>query len=178
MFTAQHKSHNVVEFVLFLWHTEDLLRSLELSEERVRQELISTQAVTEEDRDRLSEWYLKLLKEMKRDGLQKSGHLEETEEILSELFFLHNSLLDALKDAEYKKLWLSAEPHMKELQIKSKSMSINPIELILTGLYGASVLRAQGKELSKETEQAIAGFSSLLNHLGRRYKEYKSGKMN
>ena len=57
-------------------------------------------------------------------------------------------------------------------------MSINPIELILTGLYGASVLRAQGKELSKETEQAIAGFSSLLNHLGRRYKEYKSGKMN
>jgi len=154
VFTAQHKSHNVVEFVLFLWHTEDLLRSLELSEERVRQEL------------------------MKRDGLQKSGHLEETEEILSELFFLHNSLLDALKDAEYKKLWLSAEPHMKELQIKSKSLSINPIELILTGLYGASVIRAQGKELSKETEQAIATFSFLLNHLGRRYKEYKSGKMN
>ncbi len=178
MFSAQHKTNNVVEYVLFLWHTEDLLRSLELNDERVNTELVSKQAVTQEDRDRLSTWYVKLLKEMKRDGLQKTGHLEETEEILNELFFLHNSLLDALKDADYKKLWQLAEPNMKELQIKSKSMSINPIELILTGLYGASALRAQGKDLSKETEKAISEFSALLNHLGMRFKEYKSGKMN
>jgi hypothetical protein len=178
MFSGQLRNHNVIEYVLFLWHTEDLLRSLELNPERVESELIQSQPVGQEDLDRLREWYGNLLKEMKRDGLEKKGHLEETEEILNELFFLHNGLIDALKDKEYQELFTATEPYLKELQVKSKSMSINAVEIILTGLYGASVLRAKGEEISNETKEAIESFTKLLNHLGRRYKEYKSGQMN
>ncbi len=58
-----------------------------------------------------------------------------------------------------------------------KPVPSKEIETCLSALYGLLMLRLQHREISGETQSAIAQISSLLRMLALKYKMEKEGKL-
>ena len=83
-----------------------------------------------------------------------------------ELAHLHELLLGAMADAEYKEAFESAEPFLKELGAKSERQ-VHPVEQLVIGLYGWLVLRMKKEKVSAETEAAMVGLRNWANALAK-----------
>jgi hypothetical protein len=94
--TESKKIENVAEYLLYLFQIEDLVRSLQLDMDLIKSQVLEP-AIRDEFqlKDQIT-WYEQLVREMKMKGLQKEGHIDEVQEILVELTYLHNSLLLSL----------------------------------------------------------------------------------
>lgn len=177
MISPEKKNKSVTEYLLYLWHMEDLIRSLNFEFEAINSRVIAGMPGSEEEKDKVRTWFKHMIEEMRSNRVLEKGHVEEAEEILAELFYLHNLLLNALQDKAYIKSFEKAGPNITGLQAKSTSNSINPIEICLTGVYGVLLLKIQSKGITKETEEAVKSFTELLNLLSDRYKLMKEGKL-
>lgn len=171
------RKENVIEYVLYLFHTEDILRSLSLNLITVEEVLIEPENHKVEDKIILKKRYEEMIEEMEREKLENSGHIEEVYQIIGELSFVHNTLLSKLKDKSYEKLWNEALPLIQELQSKTNETVKNPIELCFNGLYGVMVLKMKKEKVSDETVAAMQTISNLLKYLGKTYKEVLEGKL-
>src|SRR5690554_5021584 len=124
----QKKRENIAEYVLYMWQLEDLMRSIDLKPENVG--AIASQfaeydaSVVEE----AEKWYKGLIRKMKDQKIEKSGHLMEVQDVVIELYYLHNTLLNISKDEQYLALYEKAAPHLNELRKKSGKVS-NEVEL-------------------------------------------------
>jgi signal recognition particle subunit SEC65 len=174
---AQKRQENIVEYILYMWHIEDLLRSLNLDMNEVRDKLLPGYDTDPQTRSVIEQWYTLLIKEMRESGLQEKGHIEEINELLRELDFLHSSLLHLYRDNSYRTAWEKATDDIEALRIKSGKDQNNSIQTGLTALYGVLVLKLKGKSLFEETEEAITHISTLFALLARRYKEMKNGRL-
>jgi hypothetical protein len=65
------------------------------------------------------------------------------------------SLLDVLKDEEYDRLYSLAASGITSIQQQSEEGVEGPIETCLTAVYGVMVLRAQGRQVSEATLEAV-----------------------
>ena len=70
MFIAkQLKKENIVEYLLYMWQIEDLLRACKLDIDIANEKLILTQQLSDEQRKALYDWTESLIEMMKRiDG--------------------------------------------------------------------------------------------------------------
>lgn len=168
---------NIIEYVLYLYHTEDLLRSLSLNKELVEEMLIDKQGIKGRDRGKLMRWYEEMLHEMESQNLAEKGHVEEVYQVIGELSYVHNALMTTLNDKDYQKLFGEAYPGIVELKKKSDNSVENPIELCFNGIYGVMVLRMKKKKITDETLEEVKKFSNLLTYLGKRYQDVREGKM-
>lgn len=172
----QKKRENIAEYVLYMWQLEDLMRSIDLKPENVG--AIASQ-FTEYDEsvvEAAEKWYKDMIRKMKAQKIEKTGHLMEVQDVVIELYYLHNTLLNISKDAKYLKLYEKASPHLTELRKKSGKVS-NEIELCFNALYGLLLLRLQKMPVSPDTEAAMKTISDLTAFLASRYHQMKSGKM-
>lgn len=92
------KKENIVEYILYMYNVEDLVRSLNLDIAEVEGKLISQYQVTDEVRVQVKAWYVQIIKDMKTFGLMQKGHLPELNELVAELNLLHDSLLHLYQD--------------------------------------------------------------------------------
>ena len=173
----EKKKNNIIEYLLYMWNLEDILRSLNLDIEEVKSKIVSQYQVQENIKEEIAQWYEGLIAEMKRSKLQEKGHLSELQELITELNFLHESLLFLYDDQKYKKLFETAENNLKALSERSQKKDISIIEAGLNGLFGIMLLRMRQKEISVETEESIKTISNLFALLSIRYKEMKAGKL-
>ena len=171
------KRENIIEYLLYLFHTEDILRSLTLNLDVVEEVVIEPEGLDSEEKMRLKMWYKELIEEMERNKLENRGHIEEVYHLLGELSYLHNALMSRLKDPDYVKLWKTAYPAIQELTNKSGEAVHNPIEVCFNGVYGVMVLKMKKREISDETLVATQQFSNLLNYLGKKYHEVTRGEL-
>jgi len=82
----------------------------------------------------------------------------------------HRELLADPKQPFYSAAYYKALPYIVELRTKGRNKEKDEIENCLDALYGATVLKMQGRELTDETKQALQPISHLLEMLSQLYK--------
>lgn len=173
----QKKKENVIEYIIYMWNVEDLLRSLNLEINSVDSRIIKEYQVEEDQKTEIRNWYVNLIQEMKTYGLLQKGHLPEINEIITELAMLHDSLLHLYQDPRYIDLERHASDNLNELIEKSGTKNISPIEAGLNGLYGILLLRMKKKMISKETQVGISTISDMFAYLAVKFKDMKNGTL-
>lgn len=170
------KEENIVEYVLIIWQCEDLVRAFDFDEASLNEYLSAQlQEADPSVKDSTLKWYQQLVKQMKSQKLQKSGHIEEVQEILTELFFLHNTLLSIIKDKTYINQNERAIPHLEAFKTKMGNPDKHAVEACLEALYGTLLLKIQKKEITEATQESINIFAELMKYLAKQYGEMKRG---
>jgi len=172
----EKRKKNIVEYVLFLWHTEDLMRSFNMDFDMVKAKLIVPNTSSEAEQKELSTWYGNIIDKMKKQEIVNEGHLEESHEILNELFYLHLQLINVFQSKAYQEAFETAKGNIEELQSKSLGKTKNPIETCFHGVYAVLLLRIKKKQISEATNEAIKTFRDVLNLLASAYKDIQLGK--
>lgn len=172
MFIAQEKYQNsIAEYVLYMWQIENVIRSAQFNMEVIEKSIISQMGLDDNQKNLELEWYQGLIKKMKQQQIQSKGHLLELRDLLVELSYLHNSLLNNVKDSAYGFIYNTARPFIVELKKKQGNTYNDEIEICLNGLFAFWMLKASKKEVSADTEKAMAAISKLIATLSAKYKE-------
>lgn len=172
------KIENVAEYLLYLFQIEDLVRSLQLDLDLIISQVLRPAIQDEFQLTEQISWYKQLVQEMKTKGLQKEGHIDEVQEILVELTYLHNSMLTIMNDAKYKGLCENAHDALNEFRQKSNMTQRQDVEILLHAMFMKLQLKMRQKEISAETEAAFDLMRIQLAYLAREYKRMKSGEWN
>lgn len=179
MIPDESKIHeNVAEYILLMYQLEDVVRAYNLDIDRLSEAYILPQVENDIQAKAYQDWYGALIASMKRSGVQKSGHIVELNEIMVELSYLHNTMLNLTADSEYKQVVAKAIPFIEEFQEKSDLKNKNHIELAFHALYMKLLLKLQKKEITSESEEAFDAMRLLLAHLSKAYRKMKSGDLN
>lgn len=160
-----------------MWQTEDLLRACALDIDKVQQSLIDSVDRTEEEIKNSRDWYEGLILMMKSEGIQKEGHLQINKNLLIDLTDVHLRLLKDPKESEYIGTYYNTLPHIVALRAKSGNMKASELETCFTALYGYLLLKLQKREISGETQAAVAQITGLLRLLSKKYKIIDSEEM-
>jgi chaperonin cofactor prefoldin len=170
----QKKEENIAEYILYMWQMEDMIRAQDCDPEKVEQKIVDQ--FPEESKEEERRWFLDLTERMKQEGITESGHLSDLQETLSELQYLHNTLLNIIKDQNYARYFEEAQKHLEEFKERTAGTVRTDIEACLHGLYGLLMLRMKQEKVSKETEEAMQTFSNVLAYLSQQYKKMKNGE--
>lgn len=169
MFTASvKKRENIAEYLLYMWHIEDLIRANGLDMDKIEKNILEKySSLSPEQAKALREWYESLIDMMKREGVAEKGHLQLNRNVLIQLHDLHSRLLNDSKFADYAAEYYKTLPLIVELRAKSGENKADELETAFNALYGLMMLRIAGKEISPETALAskqISRFLALLSH--------------
>lgn len=173
MITASAKKReNIAEYLLYMWQIEDLIRAYNLDIDKIEENIISKYAnLDDAQRKSMKEWYESLIDMMRREGVEKSGHLQLNKNVLIDLRSLHNRLMKDPKFAQYAAEFYNTLPIVVEIRSKAGENKKDEIESAFDALYGILMLRLQGKEISEETLEASKQISRWLALLAEYYKK-------
>lgn len=169
---------NVAEYLLYIFQLEALVRTTGLDINRIEQELLAPAFTDPTQLEYHVTWYRSIVNEMQQRGLEKEGHLEQVEEILMELIYLHNTLLTILNDEKYKGLCEQAHDALQAFKLKSKMSNRHDVEVLLHAMFMKLQLKMKKQEISAETEAAFDLFRIQLAYLSVNYKRMKAGELN
>lgn len=170
------KNDNVAEYILYMWQIEDLIRANKLDLDLIRRNIIDGySSLSDADRKQLEEWYESLIDMMRREGVEKSGHLQMNKNLVGEMAQLCSRLIKDPKYAAFANQYYATLPLIVELRAKSGAAKPEDmpgeIEACLTALYGVLLLRLQGKEVSPQTTAAVSQISKFIGTLAAYYKK-------
>lgn len=169
---ARKRRENAVEYVLYVWQMEDLLRGVDFDLHQVRGFLEGGIADEAQAAFELR-WMEELAKRMKQEGLESGGHVADVEKVLAELHYVHNALLTVARDPDYTLRYEENKPYIDELMARSGGNARNEVEVCLTGVYGLLMLRLRKAEISPETEEGLNTIAGLLAELARHHRTMK-----
>ena len=179
MFIAkQLKQQNIIEYLLYMWQIEDLIRAFGLDIDKINRQIVEPYPIAAEEKKQLYEWYESLIEMMRAENVQVKGHLQLNKNVIIQLNDFHNEFMQSGLDASYNASLYKILPSLELLRQKQPEKDISDIELCFNFLYGIMTLRMNKKEISPETQQAqaeISKFSALLN---KYYQQYVSGELN
>ena len=173
MITASiKKKENIAEYLLYMWHIEELIRACNLNPDCIRERVIDPYpGLTGQQRREMTEWYESLIDMMRREGVRQKGHLQLNKNVLLTLTDLHNRLMKSPEFAAYANQYYATLPYIVELRAKAGEDKPGELEACFNALYGLMLLRMQGKEVSEETLKATAQISKFLGMLAAFYKK-------
>lgn len=170
---ADKKQENIAGYVISMWHLEDLLRAQRFDQASIEANLVAPMEADPEAHATMLAWYTGIAQRMQQQGISERGHLNEVEEVIMELEFLHRSLVDLLNDEDYDALFAKAEPGIKSLQEAAGEDADGPITTCFTAIYGVMVLRARQQAVSEATAEAEGHMRRLLEHLSKHYRQMR-----
>lgn len=177
LIAKQKKKENIAEYLLYMWQVEDLIRANKLDIELIKANVIEKFDQPDDVKKEMTDWYEGLIDMMRYEGAAEKGHLQINKNVIIDLTDFHLRLLKALSEPDYKAVYYKTLPFIVELRTKSEDKSIPELETCFSALYGYLLLRLQQKEVSGETQAAIAQISSLLRALSVKYKQEKDGEL-
>lgn len=164
------RADHIVDYVIYMWQVEDLIRACNLDIDLVRKTLLPKYDVTDEEKRQLDKWYSELVDMMLTEGLREKGHLNIVRIVMMQLEELHHKLLSDQKEQIYASLYYQVLPYIVGLRKNSTDLDRGEIETCMDALYGFSLLKMQGKDVSKETTEALSRVGNFLTFLSERYK--------
>lgn len=173
----QKKKQNIAEYLLYMWQIEDIIRANKLNIDLIKENIIDKFDLPEDTKNEVTEWYENLIEMMKFENIQEKGHLQINKNIISELTDLHLRLLKSPQQVEYIASYYKTLPFIVELRSHNQNKEIPELETCFSALYGVLLLRLQNKEISGETQAAIAQISSFIRQLSIKYKSEKEGQI-
>lgn len=169
MFTAKSiREKSVVEYLLYMWQMEDLIRAYGCSLTRIRREYIDRFDYTDQQKDEEEDWFGDLIRMMNQEGKREKGHLAINEVLLQDLGDLHVRLLQSTRFPFYSAEYYRVLPFIVELRQKGDK-EIGEVETCLNALYGVMLLRMRQKPISPETAHAIKAITTFLGMLSDYY---------
>lgn len=171
----QKKEENIAEYMLYMYQIEDVIRMYHFDVDRIVDEFVRPQLPDASFLEQYRDWYRNLVDEMQSERITETGHLMRLKEILVELSYLHNTLLNVVNDEKYQALYTAASPHIEAFRERSNLKDRNHVEICFQALYMKLLLRLQKKEISAETEEAFDNMRVLLAYLSKAYHQMKGG---
>lgn len=169
MFIAKSiREKSVVEYLLYMWQMEDLIRAYGCSLTRIRREYIDRFDYTDQQKDEEEDWFGDLIRMMNQEGKREKGHLAINEVLLQDLGDLHVRLLQSTRFPFYSAEYYRVLPFIVELRQKGDK-EIGEVETCLNALYGVMLLRMRQKPISPETAHAIRAITTFLGMLSDYY---------
>lgn len=169
MFIAKSiRERSVVEYLLYMWQMEDLIRAYGCSLTRIRREYIDRFDYTDQQKDEEEDWFGDLIRMMNQEGKREKGHLAINEVLLQDLGDLHVRLLQSTRFPYYSAEYYRVLPFIVELRQKGDK-EIGEVETCLNALYGVMLLRMRQKPISPETAHAIKAITTFLGMLSDYY---------
>lgn len=175
--SQQKRNENIAEYILYMYQVEDIIRAYHLDVDKIIEHYVKPQLPDASFLPQYRTWYIGLINQMKAQKLEKSGHVSSLNEVMVELSYLHNTLLNVTKDKKYIEVFERALPFMNEFKGKSNLKDKNEVELAFHAMYMKLLLRLQKKEISAETEEAFDVMRVLLAYLSRSYHQMKAGNL-
>ena len=165
------RKQNITAYVLYMFQVEDVIRAYGLDAERICNEYLPRFQYTEEQKAEVGEWYANLARMMKEEGVMQKGHVQVVRNTLLLMADRHRELLQDTRQPFYGAAYYKALPYIVELRARGADKEKDEVENCLDALYGATVLRMQGRELSAETQKALRPISHFLELLAQLYEE-------
>ena len=175
--SKQLKENNIAEYLIYMWQVEDMIRANGCDMEKIKQNIVESYPLTEEQKVELTQWYIDLIEMMRRENVMEKGHLQINKNIITWLTDLHLQLLRSSKFPYYSAAYYKALPYIVELRAKGANKEEPELETCFEALYGILLLKLQKKEISEETKKAQQAISGLLAMLSNYYIEDKKGEL-
>lgn len=167
---SQKRKENIAEYLIYMWHIEDLIRANGLDIDKIKANVIDKSGLDEAQRKELTEWYESLIDMMRREGVTEGGHLQLNKNVIIQLAELHQALLKDPRFQKYTAEFYKTLPYIVELRSKAGDNKVGEIETCFTALYGMLMMRLQSKEVTPETQAAITQISSFIALLAHYFK--------
>lgn len=178
MIIAQKKKkENIAEYLLYMWQVEDLIRANNFDLEQLEKSVVAHYDQPEEVRQSIRCWYAELIDMMRSEGVMEHGHLQIHTNVIIALTDLHLRLLQSPKEMVYQAAYYKTLPFIVQLRAKSGEEEIPEIETCFTAVYVFLFMRMQGREVTKETTEAIQQISSFLALLASKYTMDENGEL-
>ena len=163
MFIAQKlRKQSVSAYLIYMYQVEDLIRAYGLDADRIAAEYLPRFGYDAKQLQQASEWYESLARMMHEEGKEEKGHVRVVQNTLELLEDHHRELLADNDEQDYRTAYYKALPHIVALRAQGNNKDKHEMENCIDALYGATVLRMQGKELSAGTQAALKPISELL----------------
>jgi len=162
---------NIVEYLLFMWQVEDLIRANHFDLEKIQRTLVNQYDQSEEVKQQILQWYGELIDMMRSEGVMESGHIQLNKNIIIVLTDLHLRLLRNPEETAYITQYYKTLPFIVQLRAKSGGVDTSELETCFTAIYGYLLLRLQKKEILPETLEAVKQINTLLYCLSEKYKK-------
>lgn len=175
---SQKRKENAAEYLLYMWQIEDIIRAYGLDINKIRTNVIDAfPGLDDAARKEMEDWYESLIDMMRREGVEKGGHLQLNKNMLMQLVDLHRALLRDPRFPEYTAEFYKTLPYIVELRSKSGEVKDGEIETCFNALYGMLMLRLQKKEISPDTQAAIEQISRFIAMLAKNFHLDEAGKL-
>lgn len=166
------KQTSVANYILYMWHQEDIIRALQLDMAKVEANVISRYECDDNTKAEIKAWYENLIAMMRNENKEQGGHLDFLNAEIESLNSFHNQLLQTPDQMQYNAQFFKILPALKEFRAKNQSgAEVNDIELCLTAIYEVSLMKMSGKDVTAETGNAVKSFAEFLNILSAKYAE-------
>ncbi len=172
MFIAQQKrKENIVEYILYMWNVEDLIRVNNLDMKRIDENIISKYNLTDAaQRQAVYDWWDNLVEMMKKEKKEKEGHLQIFTMLANDLYNFHLYLLTQPTEIPYQNAFQTAWPDLSLLMTKIPGgENTQHVLLGLTAVYDYYLLKMQGKTVLADTTNAMLRISRFLAMLSAKY---------
>ena len=177
MLTAKQKrKENIVEYILYLYQVEDLIRAFQLNIVSIEKQLVSQYKADEKTRGEIVDWYKNLVLMMEKEAIQEKGHFQFLKNLVNDLNEFHLKLMETGINNEYSSEFRSVSGLITELNLKGNAVK-NDLEISIEAIYGFLLLKIQQKEITAETTEAIKRLSAWLSLLSKLYKDFESGDL-
>lgn len=157
----QKERENAIEYILYMWHIEDMLRANDFDMDRIHRHIISRFEQPSEVLNQMAAWYQRLVDQMRNEEVLTGGHLAFLVEKVHQLNDHHLTLINDLNEPQYRQAYFLAQPYIAELK-KRSAPEATEIEVCLNALYMLMMMRIKGTAPSAETTAAIDTFSNML----------------
>jgi hypothetical protein len=174
----QKRKENIVEYLLYMWQVEDLIRASHFDTDTIRQTVIPAYNQPEDVKNEIVCWYEELIEMMRSEGVMQKGHIQLNKNVIITLTDLHLRLLKSPKEMVYSAAYYKTLPHIVQLRAKSGGEDVPELETCFTAVYGYLMLRMQQKEISTGTAEAIKQLSAFLLALAEKYRAEMNDELN
>lgn len=162
----QKRKENIAEYILYLWQLEDLLRALQFSPEAIYATLVKPRHLDSQQEQLLLAWYMDIAHLLEQEGKEKSGHLDHTLHLISDMHDLHLRLMNQQEvDVMYRQRYTVLTQYLPTLRsLLGKDSDMSDTELCFRALYAAMLYRikGEGESVVADTLEVISPFIATL----------------
>lgn len=169
------RKNNIVEYLLYMWQIEDLMRAFNLNTEMVENNIVAPYQLPNAEKKTLLEWYESIIEMMRMENVQKHGHIQLNKNIIIQLDDFHKALTQSGKAPEYNAKFYHILPSITSLRKQQPNTEITDIEICFNILYGILVLNMKKQPISVETKKAAEEVKKFLSMLNSYYWKHEKG---
>ncbi len=176
--SRQKKESNIIEYLLYMWQIEDIIRAYKFDINLIETNIISSFQLSEVEKKEMYNWYEGIIETMKLEEVTEKGHFQALKNIIFDLNDLHLFLLQSSFHTDYRKVYESTVPYIVEYQLKSNNKDKTIVEICLEAMYGVLLIKLQKKEITIQTEQAVKKIGAMLALIAKKYFKRENDDFN